>query len=344
MSENPVQMKKKLLAVLNEQKAVTAYDKKSGNLSVCIKAVNTEDIERNSRIGYLSGGSKTKIVREPIKNNVNNITITNAGGSVLGNLPKDICDLLSPLMDSGIATIKSSKVNKVEKASKNTMYVDIDITLIKTEEEQGGEKSILCLVGGDQVNTWSQELRIFKCDIPLDDAILLFELYNRFHGEYDKIKSGTVDDSLIGLDNLESETKVAHSLMKEQIEENLDYSSDRKGASDFGGYVEIMAVQDSARYGGMDKYVDKIRFDYDESGILTIFKKRSFDVKSYHWINQTRVSDSEWNKESASGFDNWCEIIELYPFEKNLPFDLNDEDIVSIFGFGKFKAFANISV
>ena len=39
MSENPVQMKKKLLAVLNEQKAVTAYDKKSGNISVCIKAV-----------------------------------------------------------------------------------------------------------------------------------------------------------------------------------------------------------------------------------------------------------------------------------------------------------------
>ena len=83
--------------------------------------------------------------------------------------------------------------------------------------------------------------------------------------------------------------------------------------------------------------------DYFENRLDNIFRRYEVECNTYYWLDQTRVTDKKWDIETMAGFNHWYDVAELYSPEQELPFELKDEDIVSIFGFGKFEAFADLS-
>ena len=105
-----------------------------------------------------------------------------------------------------------------------------------------------------------------------------------------------------------------------------------------------MATKEAERYGELIQYIDEeMADDYYEGSISNIFSRFTVDSEEYYWLDQTRVTFDEWESETSFGFNHWYEIMELYATEQELPFDLSDQDVVSIFGFNKFEAFADMS-
>ena len=90
----------------------------------------------------------------------------------------------------------------------------------------------------------------------------------------------------------------------------------------------------------LKKYLIK-KDNLEFATLYDYFKKYIIEEKKYYWLNQCRVSSSEW--EEYDGYNHWYEILELYSAEKELPFDMNDEEIVTIFGFDEFEDFADLS-
>ena len=88
--------------------------------------------------------------------------------------------------------------------------------------------SIICYLGGDQTNTWTQKVEIMKTSIPLEDAKKIFELHNIFNREYETLDSENY--SYIGLDNLKDEVKFFKQKFKKL---NLDEYKNNSEAEDF---------------------------------------------------------------------------------------------------------------
>ena len=316
-----------------------------------VEVQGTQYEGRTDRIEYITQGQKIAVSREPENEyNSDNIAVLNKQGESLGNLSSNVCDALSPLLDSDLAEIKDAHVSFVtplskrrKNAKKAILYVELTVKLAETKltEEEG---SVVCLLGGDQVRTWEQKLEIVKTSIPFADAKALFELHNRYHEEYERIiEEEETDYGYVGLDNLVEEIKEAKAKMKEEMDEDLDYSVSLEEES-FGEYIMEMAEEEPERYGHLTKYVDMMSVDdYFENRLDHIFKRYEVECNTYYWLDQTRVTEKEWDAETMDGFNHWYDVAELYSPEKELPFDLKDEDIVSIFGFGKFEAFADLS-
>lgn len=365
----PIEMKKALLAVIDDIKAMHSfatdfapgtlavsgddkvyadYNAATGKIVIRTEVKGTGETERIARIEYLYEGAKIKIRREPTNRyNSNNLLVTNAGGAELGNIGADVGDVLSPLIDAGLASVDSASVSYVEPLSKRSsrakkalLYVEMNITLKKIEAEVKGG-SIVCLLGGDQIRTWAQKLTVFRCTIPFEEAMLLFELHNRYHSEYDMIEKDDCRYDYLGLDNLEAEVRMARRKMKESMKSGFSYGADNGDAEDFGEYIKKMARREVSRYGGLGKYADSA--EYGESTLDEIIRAHSADSESYFWLDQTRVTETEYDSETMAGFNHYYEIMELYSADDALPFDYEDEDFVSIFGYGKFRAFADLS-
>ena len=64
-------------------------------------------------------------------------------------------------------------------------------------------------------------------------------------------------------------------------------------------------------------------------------------AKTYYWIDQTRVDAKEYEA-TGSWHSDWCEVLELF-VGNELPINLNDSEVVSIFNTGKMVAIANLS-
>lgn len=302
------------------------------------EVVGTQFEGRNQRIERIRVGEKVELVREP-QNTENglNISVRNKDGQSLGNLSVSTCRLLAPLMDEHLVNKVSAVVCEVIPLSKRGGRAKKSILkLTITIDLSGKIPCMVCRLAGDQVNIWAQQLIVNYCTMPTKHAKLLFELYNRSAGEYDKLDQGENDTSYAGLDNLEEEIRAAREQMQQQRVEGQDYSSDPTGAYEsFGSYVLRMIGKEAARYGALRRYEIQ---EYDR--LQDILSRYALGEKRYYWVDQTRIGEEEFN--AYDGFNHWYEVMELYDGTK-LPVDMNDEDVVSIFGCGKFAAFADLS-
>lgn len=324
-----------------------SYDEAKKTVVLSTEVQGTAYEGRSDRIENILKDDVVKVERNPSKEyDLNALEVKNSRGESLGNLGSDVAAVLSPLIDREIATIENAKVSYVEplskrskKAKKAILYIELTVRMSEIELDIS-KGCVVCLLGGDQIRTWAQKLTVYKCDIPMEEAILLFELYNRYHGEYEENNNSL---GYLGLDNLAEEVICAREKMRENRIEGYDY--DRKEEADsFEKYVLKMAEAEPERYGKIADYIDlEIEEDDFENELSKIFADHALDSQEYYWLDQTRVNSAEWNKETFDGFNHWYEVIELYSPDQLLPFDLKDEDVVSIFGFEKFAAFADLS-
>lgn len=321
------------------------YDQSSNKMILLAEVQGTQYEGRNPRIENIKINDKVLVKREPNnKYNNLNLSVLNDNNESLGNLSVDVCNVLSPLLDKKIAIIDSSKAIYVEPLSKRSSKCKKSLLTIKLqihfeELETGLNKgSIICILGGDQTRIWAQELSVIKCSIPLQEAKLLFEIYNRFNDEYN---NENLD--YFGLDNLCDEVTYARERMK--LEKLKDFSYEKIYESDnFLEYLKTIIQEEKNRYSTLEKYIPNEKFIEDDFySLKDIIYEYALDEKKYYWFEQCRVSKAEYEKYTGYGFNHWYEIAELYRADCNLPFDLNDEDIVSIFGFEKFEAFGDLS-
>ncbi len=305
---------------------------------------------RTDRIENVSLGTLVRIVREAYnQDNSNKLTVLNIGGESLGYLSDEIADLLSPLIDLGYASIQGSKVSYVEqkstrgaRARKAILFVEWEVKLKKINLDNSNS-CIVCLLAGDQVGVWTQKLNVIRCSIPLDHAKGLFELHNRFHSEYERIENADIDLSYVGLDNLEEEIVTAREIMVSESKTGLDYST-KFDAETFGEYTLKIVEIEPDRYGHLVQYIEDDPEEVEfESEFKYIFYNKEIHSNEYYWLDQTRVSPEEWESDSPNVYYHWYEVLELYSTEEDLPFDLEDDEIVSIFGFGRFLALADLS-
>ncbi len=191
-------------------------------------------------------------------------------------------------------------------------------------------KCVVAYLSGDQTRTWIQEVNVKYCSIPLEEAKLLFEIYNRINDEYNPEYN---DTSYLGLDNLEEEVIVARNKRRSECLPNLDYSK-----IEYHDHIEeFMELINSDRYSSIKKYIGE---DEDYFSLKDILDQHVVKQENYYWLDQTHVSQDEYMENYDC--NHWYEICELYEGTE-LPFDISDEDVVSIFGFNKFVDFADLS-
>lgn len=332
---------------IGNDKAYASFNQTSREVFIKTEVQGTQYEGRSARIENIEEGTLVNIIREPENQyNANNLAVQNLAGESLGNISSDVCDILSPMIDAGYLKIKNVSVSYVEPLSKRSarakkaiLYVAITMELkdIKMDNSNG---SVVCVLGGDQVRMWAQKLTIYYCDIPLEHSKAIFELYNRFHNEYENTDTNFF---YVGLDNLVEEILDAREKMQLNKENGEDYSVCIEAES-FGEYVIKMIREYPERYGILEQYnfIDKYEDEYFNT-IDKIFEEHCIDCQEYYWLDQTRVTTAEWDAETMYGFNHWYEIAELYSIDKEFPFDLKDEDVVSILGFDAFEAFADLS-
>ena len=326
------------------------YNSTTGDIIIRTEVQGTQYEGRSQKIESVKEGNSVIVEREPNNlYNSNNLAVLNSKKESLGNFSSDLCDCISPLLDSDMLDILYAKVSYVEplsqrssRAKKAILYIEIGMNLKKNivDLENG---CVVCVLGGDQIRMWAQKLTIHKCDIPLRHAKLLFEVYNRMCGEYESIEQGDNNFSYVGLDNLVEEILCARRKMKQEQVKGFSYDRADE-AETFARYLLNVATKEAERYGELIQYIDEeMADDYYEGSISNIFSRFTVDSEEYYWLDQTRVTFDEWESETSFGFNHWYEIMELYASEQTLPFDLTDQDVVSILGFEKFVAFADLS-
>lgn len=344
-----------------DDKEQYAYDDRTSSARLCVQVQGTQYEGRSPRIESIRKGNPLKLRREPDNPfNANNIAVQNKAGQSLGNLPADLANLLAPLLDSGEAELHNIQAGFVEplskrssKAKKALLYVAFTVKLKKTDYSKLAGCTV-CLLGGEQGseflrkmqqfagNTphriWVQELQVLHCKMPVAQAKLIFELYNRYHREYDEENNET---GYFGLDNLEEEVACAREKMRKEKQPGLSYDAPKDNDISLPDFIQAQIQKEPQRYGSVKAYFADAE---NTSHLLeTIFKADSLGQETYHWLDQTPVTDAEFQEVAAQGcFNHWYDVAELFPAE-GLPVDLNDEDVVSIFGTGKFLAFADLS-
>ena len=352
MKYSTLELKKnlmELLKVMSDNNMQTnrvdaKYNKKNNEIILRFEVQGTQYEGRSDRIEELKLNDKVKIVREKEnKYNELNLAVSNEKNQSLGNVPSEICGVLSPLIDNSFLDILDSRISYVEPLSKRgsrckkaLLYVELKLKL-KNIDYKKGNSSIICLLGGDQTRCWVQKLQVIICDIPFEEAKKLFELHNRFHNEYENTEL-----SYLGLDNLVDEVICSREKRNKEKQENLSYYRD-SDVDNFIGYILDMCKKEPNRYLRVKKYVKDYYFDNKFYNLANILLDHAIEEEDYYWIDQCRVSQQEWDRETFEGFNHWYEIAELYNPEDKFPFDLSDEEIVSIFGFNKFEELADLS-
>lgn len=171
----------------------------------------------------------------------------------------------------------------------------------------------------------------------------------QYEGRNSRIENIKISDKVIikldyfGLDNLYDEVIYARKHMK--LEKVKDYSYEKIYESDnFVEYMKTIIQKEKNRYGILEKYIPNDKFLEDDFySLKDIIYEYALYEKKYYWFEQCRVNKTEFEQYTGYKFNHWYEIAELYKSDSNLPFDLGDEDIVSIFGFEKFEDFGDLS-
>lgn len=339
-----------------------AYDERTTSARICVQVQGTMYEGRSPRIEFVTKGDSLKLQRETdYTYNVGNISVQNKKGESLGNLSVELCNVLSPLLDCEEATLNDIKADYVKPLSKCSsqdkkarLYVSFNVKLKKVDYSKISGCTV-CLLGGEQGSDftrqidalfgtsnylngiWVQELRVLHCKMDIEQAKLIFELYNRYHKEYDEDNNET---GYFGLDNLEEEVFAARQKMRSEKIAGLDYSGPENSEDEdieLMKFIQEQIRKEPKRYGSVEAYFAK---QEDDPWLLQhIFKDDSVGEEIYYWQDQTHITDSEFDV--LGGFYHWYEIAELFPVGK-LPVNLEDEDTVSIMGTNKFLAFADL--
>lgn len=255
-------------------------------------------------------------------------------GQELGWLSPKKCAVLAPLMNGGFAESITAVISAVTPILGVERSVAVGIRMVVHFDSL--TQCTVCKLGGDQVGVWSQELTVYHCTLPLQDAKALFELHNRFHREYDNMDQGILDTSYAGLDNLEEEILEARKKMQAERNPEFDYSAgDVHECAGFGAYVLRKTAEEPLRYGGLVNYEISEYCRLDE-----ILERYCLAEEKHYWLDQTVVPEEIFAE--CEGSEYWYEILELYE-GKQLPVDLHNEETVSILGCGCFAAFADLS-
>jgi len=262
------------------------------------------------------------------------ILVKAENGLELGYLSPKKSAILAPLMSSGYAQAITAVISAVTPIPGVVKGTALGVRLVLRFDSL--TQCTVCKLGGDQVGVWSQEMTVYHCTMPLQDAKALFELHNRFHHEYDNMDQGIQDTSYAGLDNLEEEIVEARKKMQSERNPSLDYSTgETQDCVGFGAYVWKKTAEEPLRYGSLANYEISEYCRLDE-----ILERYCLAEEKFYWLDQTRVSEETYM--DCEGFEHWYEVLELYD-GKELPVDLKDEEIVSIFGCNCFEAFADLS-
>lgn len=193
-------------------------------------------------------------------------------------------------------------------------------------------KSTICLLEGDQLKCWVQKLTVIRSAIPLEDLRLLFEFYNLTAGEIARVKEEDWDVSYAGLYGLEEEILSARTRLKTVASELIlpDGKDEQISAAD-------LLKKNAQRYAPIQKYLDGLEdgFNLQEMDFLP-----TQEPQEYYWIDLTRVTQTQYER-YTSELHHVYNVAEL--FGPVLPFDLEDPEVVSMFGTGKFEALADFS-
>ncbi len=320
------------------------YDPARRVVHMSMRANGTTYEGRLERIERVRAGDSIRLVRE--KNNPHDehcINIRNARGETLGLISPMWSRLIAPMVDWGLATLSQGRVSHVVPKSQRgrnakaaKLQVDFDIHFV----QYAGEQCTVCFLGGDQTNVWAQKLEVVRLNMPASAAALLFEIYNRIQEEYD---DGNNDVSYIGLSNLAAEVTEARHRMRASRKPGVSYTKPAYSDNDsFREIVQREIRRDPKRYAAVDQHLPVTQPSLWDGHILAnefreLLMCCSDDVQTFYWCNQTRVGPEEY----GDSFSHWYDIAEL--FEGDLPVNLNDEEVVSILGTGRFTAFADLS-
>lgn len=270
-----------------------------------------------------------------------NIVFSQSGAEI-GHFVCGVNPWLPTLVSAGEAKIEGAKVEFVVPMSKRPprskvplLQISFDIKLKERRQHHLKEYSsgcILCHLGGDHQRIWAQKLTVMHLNMPLERAKLIFEIYNRIHDEYENPQ----EPGYAGLDNLDREITAAREKMGRNKKKGLSYAGTGDDSMEFGALAHQMIQKEGARYGELRSIIDE-----DDFSPLECLSRCADDEAVYCWWDMTRVDEDAYERK-YKGSSHWYEILQLYGPGK-LPFDLKDPDIMSIFGFGKFEALADLS-
>lgn len=294
---------------------------------------NTGYEGRAARIETLRKGDAVKTAL--INTGVDRIEVFNARGESLGLISSD--SYIARAMKDASGEVRSAHVSYVLPKSKKgprAKKADLCVTLDfirKGSKEQAdiGSGCVIYDLEGDQTDIWAQKLTICRCDMPMARAKALFELYNRWHDEYSAAEKGeAADTSYAGLSNLAGEIRAARARMLSQAMDGQDLSKLEMG----------QVPADDPRYAGIEPGTVSEEYSH---GLADEFRIWSRSIETYYWLDQTRVTKEEYDAE-AQVLSHPYRVLELMD-PADLPFDPVDENMVSIFGSGRFIAFADLS-
>jgi DNA-binding PadR family transcriptional regulator len=305
---------------------------------------------RTERIEFIKKGDQVQLKRDPENQyDPNCIGVLNSKGESLGNLGQNIVEYLAPVMDADLVEIEKVVVKSVTPLSqrnKRAKKALLDIEIQGKLALPGGseESCVVCYLGGDQIRVWAQSLKVVTYNLPASTVKQLFEIYNRFSGEYEHVMNGTSPYGYMGLDYLDLEVDVFRNRLINEMQDGLDYSSNSK-ADEFKDYVYEIVKTEPERYKAVAEILPNINkvSDFTRDTMKDILSNFEMNSETYFWINEIQVSEEDFDYAFGGGFNHWYDVAELYNSKDDFPFDLNDPEISSIFGFNKFLAFADLS-
>lgn len=315
-----------------------SYDEETRILKLSdIELAHTSSPERVKTIEELPEGSKLQLV---VNDDV--IVVTDCMGNEIGSdteMSHNLVDVINN-NDVEILSVVATKVIPKSMRGKGARKAIVEITAeIKLLPcDTTGTKCIFVKTEGDQVQGWHQKIDVIYSSMPVEDAKLLFMVWNRIKDEYN---DENTDVGYAGLDNLVDEIIAARAKMRS--EKNNEFGYDRlediedEEEYTFASYVENAIYEDS-KYRNLLKYVSFEDMRYGAS-FENYYEPTILDVKTYYWEDQVRCTSKEYDK---NDYFHRYEVIELFEGD-TLPVDFDDEDVVSIFGTGKFVAFADLS-
>ncbi len=316
-----------------------AYDEKTRTVTIKdIELTHTSSKDRVDRIERLHNGDKLKLRTE----DDGTFTVVDNNGIEIGSLwaysagdviRNDDCEDIQVIVTKVVP-----KSQRGKRAKKSLVEVTLQLKLKKIERE--GVGSIICFVGGDQTRTWYQKIEVFFSKLPISVAEKLFEIYNRENNEYDLNND---DTGYIGLDNLTDEVISNREKIRSNMIEGLSYSkiSDEDSYEEFSEIVAKAVEKEADRYGILKKYLGNSIRRNSYNSFRDLIEATMVDEEDYYWIDQTHVSVEEYEA-NADGFSHWYDVAILFNGSE-LPIDMNDEDVVSVFGTGKAVTLADLS-
>lgn len=316
------------------------YDKERRQLTIIAGVVGISKAAVPAAEG-LRPGQTVQIVPEE------NEVAVHASGMSLGMLSTSFARSLNILLKAGEAEVLEAKVTRVRTRAERGPRTRVPVLVVKAIVRFSEPKQpryvprktgcTLCVLGGDQAKLWAQKLRVMHIDLPLETAKLVFELYNRLHSEYET--DPAEQPNYAGLDNLDREIMAARRKMQAERKPGLDYSPQNDSEDDlydFGSYITQMIAREPKRYGALAML--ELEYAMDPVNVLSPYAD---DEATFCWWDLTRISEEDFEA-ACDSYNHWYDVCELYGPGK-LPFDLQDEDVVSIFGFDRFVAFADLS-